>query len=112
MCSGEKGELLLCKATGHSGFAKQGSDIVCSAVSMLLRTTALALEQRCSFDAELKVKVMCQKKGDIEIEVVQCGGDSLDYLIFLFDFLQLGFTSLVREYPGFVNLECFDYINK
>ena len=43
MISGEKNEFVSCKAIGHSGFAKQGVDIVCSAVSVLLRTAVLSL---------------------------------------------------------------------
>ena len=109
MCSGEKGEFVSCKAMGHSGFAKQGSDIVCAAVSVLLRTATLDLEQRCKVDQKLKVELLCQEKGSMGISVVQYGNTSFDYLIFLFEFLKVGFTSLVCEYPEFVSLECLIY---
>ena len=110
LCGGEKGELLKCKAMGHSEFAKKGSDVVCAAVSVLLRTAVLALEEKCLFDDTLKVELLCQKRGEIEIEVVQCGRLSFEYLVFLFEFLRLGFQSLVSEDPEFVKLECL--INK
>ena len=106
ICSGEKGELLSCKATGHSGFAKYGSDIVCATLSVLLRTAVLYLEQRCSFDEKLRVELSAQKKGCIEFEVLQYGEASSNYLIFLFEFLKIGFSGLVSEYPEFVSLEC------
>lgn len=111
MCSGEKGEFALCKAVGHSGFAKPGSDVVCAAVSVLLRTAALGLEQRCKVDRKLKVELLCQEKGSMGITVLQYGELSFDYLIFLFEFLKVGFTSLVCEYPKFVSLECLIYSN-
>ena len=106
LCSGEKGEFLKCKAVGHSGFAKKGCDVVCAAVSVLMRTAVLALEEKCMFDDALKVALLHQERGDMELEVLQCGEASLEYLIFLFGFLKLGFQSLMSEYPEFVKLEC------
>ena len=105
ICSGEKGEFASCKAIGHSGFAKEGSDIVCSAVTLMLRTTALFLEEKCSFDERLKIELLCQEKGNIEISVVRYGDASFECLVFLFDFLRLGLKSLEDEYPEFVKLE-------
>ena len=49
MISGEKNEFVSCKAIGHSGFAKQGFDIVCSAVSVLYEL------QSCPWNKELKL---------------------------------------------------------
>ena len=106
MISGEKNEFVSCKAIGHSGFAKQGFDVVCSAVSVLLRTAVLSLEERIKIDENLKVELEYPERGDIEINVTKYGASSFDYLVFLFSFLELGLTSLSIEYPEFLCLKC------
>lgn len=106
MVSGEKKEFISCKAVGHSGFAKEGFDIVCSAVSVLLRTVALALEGRAKVDGNLQVELLYPRKGDVEINVLRYDYSSFDFLVFTFDFLKLGVGSLSCEYPEFVSLEC------
>ena len=37
------GSVLKCKALGHAGFAESGKDIVCSAVTVLMRTAIQVL---------------------------------------------------------------------
>ncbi|MDE5614650.1 MAG: ribosomal-processing cysteine protease Prp, partial [Treponemataceae bacterium] len=37
---GKDGAFRSCEAAGHAGFAAKGSDIVCAAVTILLRTAA------------------------------------------------------------------------
>ncbi|MCL2127433.1 MAG: ribosomal-processing cysteine protease Prp, partial [Treponema sp.] len=39
----ENGVLKTCKATGHAGAGRKGADIVCAAVSVLMRTAVRAL---------------------------------------------------------------------
>lgn len=106
MFSGEKNEFASCKAMGHSEFAKQGCDIVCSAVSVLLRTAVLSLEERTKLDENLKVELSYPGRGDVEINILEYGVSSFDYLVFLFGFLKLGLMSLSAEYPEFVCLKC------
>ncbi|MGP1520393.1 MAG: ribosomal-processing cysteine protease Prp [Treponema sp.] len=105
ICSGEKGELASCSAKGHSGFAQEGKDIVCAAVSVLFRTTALALEEKCKNDEALKVDLSYHERGNIEIRVLGYGEESFTYLTFLFEFLSIGLSSLSGEYPESVSLE-------
>ncbi|MGQ9630917.1 MAG: ribosomal-processing cysteine protease Prp [bacterium] len=40
----EGGHIVALKATGHSGFAPRGSDIVCAGVSSILQTAILGLQ--------------------------------------------------------------------
>jgi len=41
----ENGMLRSCEAEGHAGFAPKGLDIVCAAVSSILRTVLALLEK-------------------------------------------------------------------
>ncbi|MBR6027964.1 MAG: ribosomal-processing cysteine protease Prp [Clostridia bacterium] len=43
-----------CRVTGHSGYAPQGSDIVCAAVSALCATCVNSLEAVCGVRPELR----------------------------------------------------------
>ncbi len=43
------------EATGHSGYAEEGQDIVCSAVSTLMETLANGLTEIVKADVEVKV---------------------------------------------------------
>ena len=43
------------EATGHSGYAEAGSDIVCSSVSTLMQALAVGLTEVVKVSAEIKV---------------------------------------------------------
>ncbi len=94
--------LLACKAEGHALFDKKGQDIVCAAVTVLLRTAAQTLEKRpgVSFSGEEPVK------GRLAFEAKADRDSAAAELKFAADFLQKGFESLVKEFPQNVQLEC------
>ncbi|MBQ8615140.1 MAG: ribosomal-processing cysteine protease Prp [Clostridia bacterium] len=51
----EKQTIKTIEATGHSGYAEEGQDIVCSAVSTLMETLANGLIEVVKANAEVKV---------------------------------------------------------
>lgn len=51
----EKQTIKTIEATGHSGYAEEGSDIVCSAVSSLMQTLANGLTEVVKAKANIKV---------------------------------------------------------
>ncbi|MBQ9630825.1 MAG: ribosomal-processing cysteine protease Prp [Treponema sp.] len=111
-----QGYFRYCKAEGHSGFAKAGADIVCSAISVLFRTTLKILE-----DTEgLSVKSNITKRGTLEFwiadekslnksEKLQSAIKNIlpkleGILKYTNDFLVTGLSSLQSEYPGNVEV--------
>ncbi|MBQ4377851.1 MAG: ribosomal-processing cysteine protease Prp [Treponema sp.] len=92
-----KGSALKCQANGHAGFSKKGQDIVCSAVTVLLRTAAEVLSHTenvslifdapdrgiISFEASAK-----SEKTETKIQI-ECIGD----------FLRTGLKALTKEFP-------------
>ncbi len=81
---------VLCK--GHSGYADRGSDIVCSAISILVINTINSLE--AFTDAQMKVEcddekglIDCQFTGKME------GGGAL-----LLDSMVLGLKTVATQY--------------
>ena len=83
-----------CRASGHAGAGKAGTDIVCAAVSVLMRTA---------------VKTLCEKKGiTIRGDAPQPGqlwleadysAEGRDFLSAAGVFLIEGLRSVAEEYP-------------
>ncbi len=109
MSYGSSFEFVSCIAKGHANYAKKGADIVCSAVSILLRTTVLSLDENVKLNENLKVNVECKERGNMKICVNEWDSISTPFLSFLFSFLEKGFKSLSSEYPSHVRVEILPY---
>lgn len=88
------GTLRACKAEGHAGAGKSGGDIVCAAVSVLIRTAVITLSNKegitLSSDTPEKGKIWL--KANYEAE-------GKDFLHVSGQFLLNGLSSVAREYP-------------
>ena len=87
-------------ATGHAGFAVKGSDIVCAAVTVLLRT---ALQLLSETDGVM-VSADVASEGTLSMEVTYAAPEMEQRLICIADFLELGIGSLEAEYPQHIAL--------
>ena len=98
----KEGVLLGSKAEGHAGYAARGSDIVCSAVSVLLRTVLQVAE----LTDGVSVKSDAGKRGflDFTIQINEPGSEPEKRLVYAGDFLETGLKSVAEEYPGYVEL--------
>lgn len=83
------------KVSGHAGYDISGSDIVCSAVSVLVINTINAIEKFT--DTKLIVK---QTDGEVEFEITTYEEKSA----LLIKTLELGIKSIVTEYGKYVKL--------
>lgn len=101
----DNGELSSCKVSGHAGYAKKGEDIVCAAVSVLVRTAVLQLQEWKKGDEDLKVSLNCQSVGLVVFDITQRGECLHEALIHLFSFLKLGFEGIHLEYSDYVRLQ-------
>lgn len=82
---------------GHAGYAAQGSDIVCAAVSIL----CYSFMQMClELDADDKVVVkdVCDEEGYFRLEVFDFLGHTENALAML----EAGFKGLIEQYPSYV----------
>jgi uncharacterized protein YsxB (DUF464 family) len=98
------GQCLSCNITGHANAARAGSDIVCAAVSVLVRTAELTLRGKEGLD----LQVRAAKRGDFFLEAsianesVHTNG-SAENRIFLKavgEYLQNGLSSVAAEFPN------------
>lgn len=99
----KSGAFVECSALGHSGFAKKGKDIVCSAVTILMRSAIQVLSSTSEIDfytdTSLRGKITFlarTKKSDLALQ---------ERILTIGDFLQSGFDSLAKEFPENVTFE-------
>ena len=94
-----------CAAAGHAETNANGKDLLCAAVSMLLRTTALALTET----KVLVVTTEAPEKGAFAFSAEPSGKESDAItvgaqLLFVHTLLRSGFRALEKEYPGHIVL--------
>jgi len=88
------GVLRACKVCGHAGAGKTGTDIVCAAVSVLMRTALITLSER----KEITVRGDAPEKGQIWLEA-DYEAEGKDFLFAAGVFLINGLSSVAQEYP-------------
>ncbi|MDR2922196.1 MAG: ribosomal-processing cysteine protease Prp [Treponema sp.] len=90
----ENGVLRSCKACGHAGAGKTGADIVCAAVSVLMRTAVRVLSTR----EGITIRYDAPEPGFLFLEA-DYTADGKDFLSAAGVFLIEGIASVAGEYP-------------
>ena len=90
----ESGVLRSCTASGHAGAGKTGTDIICAAVSVLLRAAARALTGRKG----ITIRCDAPEPGFLKLEA-DYTAEGKDFLFAAGVFLTEGLTSIAEEYP-------------
>lgn len=93
------GALVLCDVEGHAGAAASGSDIVCAAVSVLVRAFARTLQDRAGIKARFDVS----KRGFFHFDA-EYEEDARIYLTVAGTFLFEGLSSVAEEYPSKIQM--------
>ena len=88
----EKERLLSFKASGHANCGTKGHDIVCAAVTALLRTTVQALNA-------VQADIAADERGSLAFRVLQYDTIQSERLRYAAEFLWLGIASLQEEHP-------------
>ncbi len=100
----KSGVLKSVNAKGHAAYSSKGSDIVCAALSVLLRTVAEILEQT----EGISVKIDASSRGTLAF-LIEDADKVLDgllkaRLVCAGDFLRQGLKDLAEEFPENVQL--------
>lgn len=98
---GQVGNLISAEAEGHAGKGKIGADIVCAAVTILLRTTMATIASRTSTVIEADTV----GRGSLSFRVSVWSKVDIPFLQYASVFLQEGISSLQREYPEAVAMQ-------
>lgn len=92
------------ESAGHAGRAEYGKDIVCSAVTALLKTAVLTL-MAAEKKGGLKLEIKAKKAGELSAKVEKPEKEEKTRLKHLFEFLTIGLISIQKEYPDCLNLQ-------
>jgi len=95
----QNGVLRSCKASGHAGAGKTGTDIVCAAVSVLMRTAVRALSGR----EGIGLRCDAPEPGLLSIEA-DYTAEGREFLFAAGVFLAEGLASVAEEYPNHCRL--------
>jgi len=88
------GTLRSCKVSGHAKAGKKGEDIVCSAVTVLMRTALHVLSGRKG----IKLTGGASERGRMQLEA-DYDEEGKDFLSAIGVFLIDGLSSVAQEYP-------------
>ncbi|MCR4791040.1 MAG: ribosomal-processing cysteine protease Prp [Treponemataceae bacterium] len=94
------GLLQSCSAQGHANHAPKGYDIVCAAVTSLLRTVLERLEKAPSIVLDEEIP----DRGSLAFNVRTYGDSDKELLKYSFEFLQTGISLVAEDYPESVQL--------
>ena len=89
------------EASGHSGYAEMGSDIVCAGVSILGTTCVNAMESLLG----VRVQVKLNKSGLLSFEIPALDEKTDEGVQLLAGALWQGLSDLQDEFPGYVKVE-------
>lgn len=84
-------------ASGHSGSAEAGKDIVCAAASSLLRTVSRTLEMEPS----VRIEGIPEEEGKLHLRISLMKGCRRDWLCGVSAFTVVGLKDLASEYPDY-----------
>jgi len=93
------GALRSCRASGHAGAAPTGTDIVCAAVSVLMRTAVRALSGR----EGITIRCEAPEPGFLFLEA-DYTAEGREFLSAAGVFLTEGLASVAEEYPQYCKL--------
>ncbi|MCQ2580406.1 MAG: ribosomal-processing cysteine protease Prp [Treponemataceae bacterium] len=102
LCKRSDGAFASCEVSGHAEFAPKGADIVCAAVSTVVRTTVAVLQSTDS--AEPLVTCDSSEHGQLAFRATEMSSAFVERLVFAADYLQKGLEIIAAEYPKYLKL--------
>ncbi len=88
-------------ASGHSGSAARGADIICSAASVLLRTVSRILE----IEPSVELVGSTEEQGELHLRLKLLEESKREWLGGVSSFALLGLKDLEAEYPSFCRIQ-------
>ena len=98
----EKQTIKTLEATGHSGYAEQGNDIVCSAVSTLMETLANSLIEIVKAKAEIKYD---ESVPHLSVTLFETDKDKCEKAQILMQSTLLGIKGVAYEFSKFIKIK-------
>ncbi|UTC67920.1 MULTISPECIES: ribosomal-processing cysteine protease Prp [unclassified Treponema] len=98
------------ESSGHAisdteGKPEKGGNIVCAAVTILLKTAVLSLSSAQKESSSLKAEIRADNPGYLSAKVTAFSDDDRPELQYLLKFLTIGLMAIEAEYPDCLDLQ-------
>jgi len=87
------------KASGHSGYSEQGSDIICSAISTSLQMTLIGIQEVLKLKVDFKIN-----DGFLDVDLKNISLDKLTQTNILTEAMAIFLKELTKQYPKYIRL--------
>ena len=95
----KNGNIIGYKASGHSGYSEQGSDIICSAISTSLQMTLIGIQEVLKLKVDFKIN-----DGFLDVDLKNISLDKLTQTNILTESMALFLRELAKQYPKYIRL--------
>ena len=95
----KNGNIIGYKASGHSGYSEQGSDIICSAISTSLQMTLLGIQEVLKLKVDFKIN-----DGFLDVDLKNISQDKLTQTNILTEAMAIFLKELTKQYPKYIRL--------
>ena len=95
----KNGNIIGYKASGHSGYSEQGSDIICSAISTSLQMTLIGVQEVIKLKVDFKIN-----DGFLDVDLKNISLDKLTQTNILTEAMAIFLKELTKQYPKYIRL--------
>jgi hypothetical protein len=95
----KNGNIIGYKASGHSGYSEQGSDIICSAISTSLQMTLIGIQEVLKLKVDFKIN-----DGFLDVDLKNISQDKLTQTNILTEAMAIFLKELNKQYPKYIRL--------
>lgn len=95
----KNGNIIGYKASGHSGYSEQGSDIICSAISTSLQMTLIGIQEVLKLKVDFKIN-----DAFLDVDLKNISLDKLTQTNILTETMAIFLKELTKQYPKYIRL--------
>ena len=95
----KNGNIIGYKASEHSGYSEQGSDIICSAISTSLQMTLIGIQEVLKLKVDFKIN-----DGFLDVDLKNISLDKLTQTNILTEAMAIFLKELTKQYPKYIRL--------
>ena len=97
-----KQNIITVEATGHSGYAEQGKDIVCSAVSTLMQNLANGITEIVKANAKI---IIDEEIPHLSVTLCEDNKEKCKYAQVLMQSTLMGIKGVAQEFSKFIKIK-------
>jgi len=95
----KNGSIVGYKASGHSGYSEQGSDIICSAITTSLQMTLAGIQEVLKLEPKFKIN-----DGFLDVDLRNISQNKFTEINILTESMALFLRELAKQYPKYIRL--------